>query len=203
MKRYETELPRGYALSYHINAKDKKTGIIMNLWALFIMLAVGALGARPLFIDKTLIFDIEPLTLLTAWAIMMLSMIVYIVLHELVHGVAYKLLTKRKLTFGISWSCAFCGVPDVYVYRRASIIALVAPLITFTLVFVPLSVLMYFIHPIYYIMSLLLLAMHLGGCVGDGYMTYLFLKVFRDKNILMKDTGPEQFIYTQEVRDGE
>lgn len=203
MKRYETELPEGYALSYHINAKDKKTGIIMNLWALFIMLAVGALGAIPLFIDKTLIFDIEPLTLLTAWAITMLSMIVYIVLHELVHGVAYKLLTKRKLTFGISWSCAFCGVPDVYVYRRASIIALVAPLITFTLVFVPLSVLMYFIHPIYYIMSLLLLAMHLGGCVGDGYMTYLFLKVFRDKNILMKDTGPEQFIYTQEVRDGE
>ena len=94
-------------------------------------------------------------------------------------------------------------MPDVYVYRRASIIALVAPLITFTLVFIPLSVLMYFIHPIYYIMSLLLLAMHLGGCVGDGYMTYLFLKVFRDKNILMKDTGPEQFIYTQEVRDGE
>ena len=203
MKRYETELPPGYTLSYHINAKDKKTGIVMNIWAFVIMLAVGALGAIPLIIDKTLSFDIEPLTFFISWAITMVSMIIYIVLHELVHGVAYKLLTKRKLTFGISWSCAFCGVPDIYVYRLPSIIALVAPLITFTVIFLPLSALMYFIHPIYYIMSLLLLAMHLGGCVGDGYMSYLFLKVFKNKNILMKDTGPEQFIYTQEVSDSE
>ncbi|MBQ7363310.1 MAG: DUF3267 domain-containing protein [Clostridia bacterium] len=203
MKNYEKELPGGYTLNYHINAKDKKTGLVMNLWAFAIMLVVGAVGAIPLFVDKTLDFTLSTPVLLISYVVFMLSMVVYIVLHELVHGAAYKLLTREKLTFGMSWSCAFCGVPNIYVYRRAAIIALVAPLITFTLVLVPVSVLMYFAHPVYYILSLVLLGMHLGGCVGDGYMTYLFLRVFKSKTTLVRDTGPEQYIYTKEVSDSE
>ncbi len=203
MRTYERELPEGYAERYHINAKDKKTGLVMNLWAFAIMLAVGAIGAIPLFINKPESFELAPTKVLISYLIFMASMIAYIVLHELVHGIAYKLLTREKLTFGISWSCAFCGVPNIYVYRRPAIIALIAPLVTFTLVLIPLSVALYFVHPLYYIFSLIILAIHLGGCVGDGYMTYLFLRVFRSNSTLVRDTGPEQFVYTKEVNDNE
>ncbi len=203
MKSFEKALPEGYTLAYHIDAKNKKTGLIMNAWALVILAVVAAVGSIPLFLDKSLNFEIEMIPMLITYLVFMASMIVYIVLHELVHGLAYKLLTHEKLTFGLSWSCAFCGVPNIYVYRRSAIIALVAPLITFTLVLIPLSVLLYFLHPIYYIFSLILLGMHLGGCVGDGYMTYLFLRVFKSNTTLVRDTGPEQFVYVMETKDDE
>jgi len=203
MKNFEKELPEGYTLAYHINAKNKKTGLIMNLWALAILIVVGAVGAIPLLLDKSLSFEIGTVEMLVAYLVFMASMIVYIVLHELVHGIAYKLLTHEKLTFGMSWSCAFCGVPNIYVYRRPALIALIAPLVTFTVLLIPLSAVLYFVHPIYYALSLILLGMHLGGCVGDGYMTYLFLRVFRKSTTLVRDTGPEQYVYTKEVKDCE
>ena len=37
--------------------------------------------------------------------------------------------------------------------------------------------------------------LHLGGCSGDLYVTYLFLTKFKNKKVLMRDTGPEQFFY--------
>ena len=58
------------------------------------------------------------------------AMLLYIVLHELTHGIAYKLTTGRKLTFGFTLSVAYCGVPDIYVYRKAAMTApiLIPPL---------------------------------------------------------------------------
>ena len=53
-----------------------------------------------------------------------LMLVLYILLHELVHGAAYKLLTGRKLTFGLTLSVAYCGVPDIFVYRNAALAAL-------------------------------------------------------------------------------
>ncbi|MCQ2122483.1 MAG: DUF3267 domain-containing protein, partial [Fibrobacter sp.] len=61
-------------------------------------------------------------------------MLVYIVLHELVHGAVYKLLTGQKLTFGFKASVAYCGVPDIYVYRRTALAALLAPFVVFDIV---------------------------------------------------------------------
>jgi hypothetical protein len=43
--------------------------------------------------------------------------------------------------------------------------------------------------------------MHLGGCVGDDYVTLLFLFKFKDKTTLVQDTGPKQTIYVKEVLD--
>ena len=128
----------------------------------------------------------------------MVSMIAYIVLHELVHGIAYKSLTGEKLTFGMSWSCAFCGVPNIYTYRRTALISLTAPLIVFSVIFIAIAAVLYFVSPIYYLIVSFLFGLHLGGCSGDIYVTILFLTKFKDKSTLMKDTGPEQFFYVKE-----
>lgn len=193
-QNFERELPCGYKQEKYINAKDKKFGIIFNLIALAVLAVVMMLAALPLRgIDITL--DVEPSEFMIVWLVFLVTMVAYIVLHELVHGIAYKSLTGEKLTFGMSWSCAFCGVPSIYTYRRVALIALTAPLTVFTVILIPLTVWLYFVNPIYYLLSAFLFGLHLGGCSGDIYCTLLFLFKFKDKRTLMRDTGPEQYFY--------
>lgn len=196
MKNYERELPCTYREVYRINALEKKVGLILNLAALGIMAVIVLLALIPFFIGlTTLTFD--PTMWLISCVLLLISIIAYMFLHELVHGAAYKLLTGEKLTFGLSWSCAYCGVPNIYVYRRTAIIALVAPLTVFTVILVPLTVALSFFNVYFYGVSAIVLALHLGGCIGDMYMTYLLLSKYRDNSILIRDTGPEQFIYAK------
>ncbi len=191
-RNFERELPSGYSRVYHIDAADKKTGLALNGICLLITALFVVLALIPLNFSLTLRFDLEGAAALMVFGI---GMIAYIVLHELTHGAAYKILTKEKLTFGFKWSCAFCGVPDVFVYRRASMIALAAPLVIFTLVLAPLAAALFFVSEAVYFAVAVLLAYHLGGCVGDGYMLILFLFKFKNEATLIRDTGPEQFVY--------
>ena len=200
-KNFEKELPEGYGQVYRIDATEKKTGIIFNLAALIIMLGVFIIGMIPAFIRGFDLSTTEPHLALIALAVFFASMILYIILHELVHGVAYKALTKQKLTFGLALSCAFCGVPTIYTYRRCALIALLSPFVTFSVLFVALSVWMFFLGSLFYMLSLLLLSMHIGGCVGDLYMSWLFVTRFKSPDTLIRDTGPEQTVYVKTPAD--
>jgi hypothetical protein len=140
--------------------------------------------------------------LLIASAVFLLAMVAYIILHELVHGVAYKIRTGERLTFGMSWGCAICGVPGIYTYRKTAIISVSAPLVLFSLILPPITALLYFVSPLYYLISAFILGIHWGGCSGDIYVLLLFGVKFRKKNVLMRDTGPEQFFYVKEEENG-
>ena len=199
-KNFEAELPSGYRQVKYINAKNKKFGIIFNLIALAVLAVVMVIASIPFMLGE-FVFELEIDNFFAVYFIFLLSMALYIVLHEIVHGIAYKALTGEKLTFGISWSCAYCGVPHVYTYRHTALISLVAPLITFTVILVPLTVWLYFVNHVYYLLSAFILGLHLGGCSGDIYCTILFLFKFKDKRTLMRDTGPEQFYYLPESND--
>ena len=111
------------------------------------------------------------------------------------HGAAYKLLTGSKLTFGITLSVAFCGVPDIYVIRRTALISLLAPFTLFGALFAGLTAWLYFANPLYCVAAVVLLGLHFGGCVGDLYTAALLIFRLRDSRLLMRDTGPEQFFY--------
>lgn len=121
------------------------------------------------------------------------SIAAYLVLHELTHGAAYYLLTRQKLTFGLTFSVAFCDVPQIYVYKKAALIALLAPFVLFDMVFL-LGVFLSTTLSIK-LMFALLFSLHFGGCVGDLYCTILLLLKFK-VNILVNDTGPKQTFYS-------
>ncbi len=192
-KNFEKELPEGYTEVLHINAKDKKLGLIFNAIALVVMVAVLAIAFVPVMIRGNM--TVESDELFAAYVVFIASMLIYIVLHELVHGVAYKHMTGEKLTFGMSWSCAFCGVPNIYVYRRTALIACAAPLVLFSVILIPLTVSLYFASTLFYFISAFVLGLHLGGCCGDLYLIGLLLFKFKNENVLVRDTGPEQFLY--------
>ncbi|MBO7150409.1 MAG: DUF3267 domain-containing protein [Clostridia bacterium] len=193
-KNFEKILPQKYVQIKHIDATNVKLGIILNVVA---GVVIGAFIAAAMFIlgvtDK-LPLDFKPLPLLLG----ALGTFAYIALHELTHGAAYKLTTGEKLTYGLKWSCAFCGVPHIFVYRKAAIFALAAPLTLFTVLLAPLSIWLYFVNPFAFLVSAFVLGSHLGGCCGDIYMLCLLLFKYRQKELLVKDTGPEQFLYLPE-----
>ena len=198
MKHFETALPESYRQVYEIDAKDRKTAVILNVVATLLAVLVFlpfalALGFRGLFQMR------NRGEILLMLGIYLGGFIVYIVLHELVHGAAYKLLTHHKLTFGFALTVAYCGVPDIYVYRTASLIAILAPLVLFTVVFLPLALLMQ--TPALRLAFIMLFCSHVAGCVGDLYGTALMLFRFRDPKLLVRDTGPKQTYYLPEPQE--
>ena len=43
----------------------------------------------------------------------------------------------------------------------------------------------------------ILFGLHLGGCVGDLYDTYLLLFCYKEETTLIHDDGPQQVIYVK------
>lgn len=188
MKNFERTLPAGYEPVYTVDAKKRSAVVLLNLAALALFAAV-AIPAYVLI--RPLHFFME--YRLTRNLVLIFSLLLYIVLHELTHGAAYKALTGEKLAFGLSLSVAYCGVPHIYVYRRAAMIALLAPFAVFTVVFLALALLLK--DPWDRMYAWILFAGHISGCVGDLYDTGLYLFRFRAPETLMQDTGPKQVFY--------
>ena len=199
-KNYARELPEGYRLIKTVDAGEKRLGILMNIGAAVLSTAVGVAG----FFLK---FGKNPGSSVTfggsIWVVegallgLLACFIAYLVLHELTHGIVYKILTGEKLTFGLKLTCAYCGVPDIYVTRKTALLSLLAPFTVFSVAFLVPFVLLS--GPLS-LGFLILFALHFGGCVGDLYDTFLLLFRLKGK-LLMRDTGPKQTFYVYDPTD--
>ncbi len=198
-----TELPEGYEPILEVDAiKNKKFAIGLNAVGTVLTLGVGWLlwflrfSSRG---EKALSCFALPLGIEPIWQtelfllLFIVCMCGYMVLHELTHGAVYKILTRQKLTFGISLSCAFCGVPNVFVNRKTALLALLAPFTLFSVIFLPI---VFLAEGWLSALALLIFSVHFGGCAGDLYDTLLFLTSLRG-DVLMKDTGPKQTFYVR------
>ncbi len=192
-KTFERAVPEGYELAYHIDAANKKTGLLFTLGTFIIMVPILLVIIK--CADWSLVRNIEDLRMIMVF--MIVFMLAYIVLHELTHGAVYKALTHEKLRFGITWSAAFCGVPDIYTYRDVALKSLVAPLTLFTVILLPVVIWLHGVNTWWYLAVGVVFTLHISGCIGDMYMTYLFLTKYKDPDTLMRDTGPEQWIYVR------
>ena len=134
-KDFYRELPAGYREDKVVDAKNKKFAVLMNLAAAVIMIAVYVItdfifSGRITLVDLGKNANEEDLlkwylsSVLLPLGIFVVASFAYIILHELTHGVAYKALTGEKLTFGFTKTVAYCGVPNIYVGKKTSLIAL-------------------------------------------------------------------------------
>lgn len=197
-KYYFKELPNDYVEDYVIDAKSTKFTIVFGL-IINLTLIVGTI-ALCLFLKgfsftafkeyrqaNMHIFLFGILTLIVLF-------IVYIILHELTHGLFFKIFTHEKLTFGLSLTVAYCGVPTLYVKKWPMFVTTLAPFTVFLIVF---SLPIIFIdNIIFYFVFSIILGYHVGGCVGDLYGAAIMLFKYRkNKELLINDTGPKQTYY--------
>lgn len=193
------ELPEGYVAVKTVDAKgDKKFAIWMNVAALLLGIAGAAVAFWLKFIafgnDSWLVIADNLMITELYLIVSVILMLVYTVLHELVHGAVYKIMTHEKLTFGVSWSCAYCGVPGLYVTRKTALVSLLAPFTVFNIIFITLIVLL---DGLPAISALVLFTCHFGGCAGDLYDTFLLLFKLRG-DVLINDDGPKQVFYKKQ-----
>ena len=190
-KYYFDELPEDYEEVYTIDAKNKKTIIIFNVIALLIMIAViipVIIYAKAFFDENENLFE-----MLLPIILVLPSMFIYIVLHELTHGLFYKIFTHEKLTFGLTMTVAYCGVPNLYVKKWPAFLTTLAPFLIWNLIF---GLPLFFVKGYQYILFFgLLFSMHVSGCIGDLIVGGLLLFKFRGSDYLINDTGPKQTFY--------
>lgn len=206
---FERELPEGYSEKKHVNAKSFGFGLVMNLIAFAIFAAVTVPLVFLLNVKAGAVGDNSFTVIISSYAGILISL-AYVVLHELVHGWAYKRKTGEKLTFGMSWSCAYCGVPNIYTYRRTALFSVLAPFVFFSAVMIVIGAVSFTVYlcaamesvitaaMAIYVANAVVFGLHLGGCSGDLYVTWLLLTKFKDDRALMRDTGPEMFLYLPE-----
>ncbi len=201
MKNYETELPHNYKLIKTIDAQKSSVGLVLNLIALAVIAAVVVGAYFIIGVPFKELFNLSDKYNLIRLLVALVIMVIYVILHELVHGAAYKAMTKQKLTFGITLTVAFCGVPKIYVYRKTALIAVFAPFV----VFLPVFLVLCFLLPSAFskFLAAFMLGMHIGGCCGDLWVAGLLLFKYRDKTVLMNDTGPKQTFYVLKEKTDE
>ena len=191
---YEEKLPEGYSETFVIDANDKKQG--MGLQAAVIITVAALVNVFFFIYTLPRLGEIAAGFTVIKCICFVIAYPLYIVLHELTHGLVYKLLTGKKLTIGFKPPSAYCGVPDVYTYRSTSLLSLFAPLTVYSILFVLLFLIIN--EPFSRTMILLLFALHLSGCVGDLYGIGLFLFRFKSPAALRRDFGPRQVYYTKD-----
>ncbi len=189
-QNFERTLPEGYHEAHVIDATKGKFSFWLNVVAMALMVVIAVplvviiSGTGEIHVNSTFLLILCGL------------LIVYTILHELTHGIAYKLMTGEKLTFGLTLTVAYCGVPKIFVYRKTALVALLAPFTVYSILFIALMIALP--DPTMKLAVALIFAIHFGGCAGDLYDTFIYLTKFRAPTTLMQDTGPKQTFYTKD-----
>lgn len=98
-KRCSSALPVGYREIYSVNLqKDKKAALFVNIAALILMVIFVIIGILIVPISYTFDNDGSIVTVWLKTIAVLAGMIVYFILHELVHGITMKHYGAKKLS---------------------------------------------------------------------------------------------------------
>lgn len=194
MEKYFTELPEDYVLDKVIDVKDDKKAKALFVIGSMVLLGLVFACFLPYLINHFPgVVVIKEMTF--PWLILMIGLILYIILHELTHGLFYKIFTREKLTFGLTLTVAYCGVPNLYLKKVPALVSAIAPFVVFSFVF---GIPLFFVSNYWYFSALVFLfASHISGCIGDLYCVILLAFKYKGKDVLVNDTGPKQSFYVK------
>lgn len=184
-------LPEDYKEIKQIDLqKDKKLAGLVNGLAFIVM---AAMVIPMLFIVpiKTFMAD-GKIMYLAKLGVVVVGMIVYIVLHELVHGIVMKYYSKIKPTYGFTGMYAYAG-SSAYFCKKHYIIIALAPIVLWGVVLLILNLL---VPTGWFWVVYLIQMMNISGAAGDLYVSVSFSKLPED--ILINDTGVRMTIYSRE-----
>lgn len=183
MKAYEN-LPEGYQEFYSVDLqKDKKASFWINFWACLIGVIMVAIP----WVTISNPFDMS----YWRWLLVLVLSIVYIVLHELVHGITMKAVGTKKVKYGFTGLYAFAGSKDYYDKYSYITIAL-APVILWGIV---LAVVQIFTPVEWFWVPWLIQVSNISGAAGDAYVTAKFSKM--PKDIMVSDYGVGMTVYSK------
>lgn len=183
-------LPEDYREICSLNLqKDKRTAIIVNLLALAIA-AVMAVSMN-FFVPATSFFDMSGgiVRYFLRLAALIVLMVLYMVLHELVHGIAMKLCGTKRVKYGFTGLYAFAGSEDYYDKKSYIFIAL-APIVLWGTV---LAAVNFFVPTEWFWIVYMIQLINISGAAGDLFAAVKFSRM--PKNILIQDSGVSMRVF--------
>jgi len=173
-------------------SKDNKLLVILNIAGLALMLAAGWLFIRVLIwlrpedtIKKLVSVRIPASFELVVLILAIIALtIIYVILHEAVHGLCFWAFTRTKPHFAIRWTYAYAAAPEWFLPRNAYLLTALAPLVfislagTAALVWIPAEML---------ISTWFILTMNAAGSIGDILVAAWIAR--QKPNALVNDRG--------------
>ncbi len=189
MRSY-SELPEDYTEILQIDLqKNKRLMLLVNALAI----AIGVIMAVPMhfYVPIGSLFSMDKglFAYSVRFAALVVLMIAYIVLHELVHGMAMKLCGTKKIKYGFTGMYAFAGSTDYYAKKPYIFIAL-APVVLWGAV---IALINPFVPRDWFWVVWMLQIVNISGAAGDLYVTCRFFRMPSD--ILVRDHGMSMKVY--------
>lgn len=184
-------LPEGYKQIFSVDLqKDKKLAVLINVLAVVIALLLAV--PMHFYIPFTTLFDMSDgmLAYFIRFAVLLVSLVAYIVLHEVVHGITMRALGTEKVKYGFTGLYAFAGSDDYYDKKGYIIIAL-APVVFWGVV---IAVINLFVPENWFWVVYFIQLMNISGAAGDFYVTAKFSRMPED--ILVHDCGVGMTVYS-------
>ena len=184
------DLPEGYIEKERLELVNDgvlmRKLVIISL-AVFIGTVVSGLIIAPFRVEITSHIPM-PGTIL----IFLLVYMVFVLIHELIHGIFMKLFTGAKVKYGFNLTYAYAG-SDAYFTKYQHIIVGLAPVVIIGVFLLLLSIFMpkewfWDIH--------ILQIVNLFSAGGDFFMANHIRK--QPADVLVKDDGPSMSIYVKE-----
>lgn len=186
------ELPDGYNEIFSINLqKDKKAALKVNGLALGIALILCIVGYFIVPISALFDFNQGLGIYIIRFLVLLAGVIVYMLLHELVHGITMKHFGAKSVKYGFTGMYAFAGCEDFFSKKPYIIIAL-APVVVWGIVLLIINI---FVPEPWFWVVYFIQVSNISGAAGDIYVTYKFCKMPED--ILIRDIGVSMKVYSR------
>ena len=185
-------LPEGYREIYTLDLqKDKKMLILVNLLAIaiFVLMAVPMSWLVPVYTLFGAQGDMGDFNLKMGAVLVLL--VLYMVLHELVHGIAMKMCGTEKVRYGFTGMYAFACSDDYY-NKKAYIFIALAPIVLWGVVLAVINLLV----PLEWFWVFYFIQIgNISGAAGDLFVTLRFWGFPED--MLVKDYGVGMTVYSR------
>ena len=185
-------LPENYTQVFSVDLqKDKKKAVLVNMLAGVIALVMAV--PMHFYVPIMTMFDLNAgLPAYTVrFAVLIIAMLVYMVLHELVHGITMKAFGTKKVKYGFTGMYAFAGSDDYY-DRKSYITVALAPVVLWGIV---LTVVNMLVPMEWFWVVYLVQITNISGAAGDLYVTVKFCRL--PKDILVRDWGVRMAVYAK------
>lgn len=184
-------LPEGYQEILAIDLqKDAKLALLVNGLAVAIML-IMVVAVFPFVSLADLISDGDTMALMLKLMVFGVGTLVYLVLHEAVHGVFMRRFCSAKVRFGFTGLYAFAGSDGFYCRKHYIIIAL-APIVFWGVV---LGILNAVVPASWFLVVYAIQVMNISGAAGDLYVSWRMSRLPAD--ILVRDTGVAMTVFSR------
>ena len=185
-------LPEGYREIDTVDLKKNKAlAVFVNVLAAVI--AVAMVIPMHFIVPIDFLFSMEEgmQAYMFRFVGLLVLLILYMVLHELVHGIAMKLCGTKKVKYGVTGVYAYATSDDFYDKKTYIFIAL-APVVLWGIV---LAVVNLFVSGPWFWVVYFIQINNISGAAGDLYVTARFSRLPSD--ILIQDYGVGMTVFSK------